>query len=251
MTYTKRVLVFVVLFVIIGFLILSTPKTGFSGVVPQCCQDGLSSCFDIGPLDICLLDNVREGEICNKQTGQCEPPLPPPPPTCCQDTPSSCFNLGPSNPLCLVANARDGETCNEQTGQCEPLLIATFPCTDPDCQSQQACEDLRRCSGDDSTLCFWNGSECLNPLPPPPSPTPTPTSMPTPSIAPSPSPSPTPGAFQPGDGNGDGEINILDVTAILNDILVISPAPGNADCNEDGDVNILDVTCVLNIILGF
>jgi hypothetical protein len=56
--------------------------------------------------------------------------------------------------------------------------------------------------------------------------------------------------FAPGDANGDGEINILDVTAILNDILGVSAAPGNGDCNEDLAVNILDVTCVLNIILG-
>ncbi|MGB7293422.1 MAG: hypothetical protein WBD99_14700 [Thermodesulfobacteriota bacterium] len=54
----------------------------------------------------------------------------------------------------------------------------------------------------------------------------------------------------PGDANGDGDINILDVTALLNDILEISPAAGNGDCNEDLVVNILDVTCVLNIILG-
>jgi subtilisin family serine protease len=56
--------------------------------------------------------------------------------------------------------------------------------------------------------------------------------------------------FAPGDANGDGVINILDVTALLNDILAISSAAGNADCNEDGNVNILDVTCVLNNILG-
>ncbi|MGB7293421.1 MAG: S8 family serine peptidase [Thermodesulfobacteriota bacterium] len=56
--------------------------------------------------------------------------------------------------------------------------------------------------------------------------------------------------FAPGDANGDGDINILDVTALLNDILEISPASGDGDCNEDGDVNILDVTCVLNEILG-
>jgi len=54
---------------------------------------------------------------------------------------------------------------------------------------------------------------------------------------------------EPGDANGDGQINILDVTVILNEILEISSAPGNGDCNEDGNVNILDVTCVLNIIL--
>jgi len=56
-------------------------------------------------------------------------------------------------------------------------------------------------------------------------------------------------AQAPGDANGDGQINILDVTVILNDILEIAPAPGNGDCNNDGQVNILDVTCVLNIIL--
>lgn len=54
----------------------------------------------------------------------------------------------------------------------------------------------------------------------------------------------------PGDANGDGQINILDVTATLNDILGTAQAPGNADCNIDGAVNILDVTCDLNVILG-
>lgn len=61
---------------------------------------------------------------------------------------------------------------------------------------------------------------------------------------------PPPSTGLPGDANGDGLINILDVTTILNDILGISPAPGNGDCNQDGQVNILDVTCVLNVILG-
>jgi hypothetical protein len=65
-----------------------------------------------------------------------------------------------------------------------------------------------------------------------------------------PIPKPTPSASQAGDANGDGVINILDVTATLNDILDIAQAPGNADCNNDGNVNILDVTCVLNVILG-
>jgi uncharacterized delta-60 repeat protein len=60
---------------------------------------------------------------------------------------------------------------------------------------------------------------------------------------------PMPG-IEPCDANGDGNINILDVTVILNDILEIAPAPGDGDCNEDGEVNILDVTSVLNEILG-
>jgi len=67
---------------------------------------------------------------------------------------------------------------------------------------------------------------------------------------PPPPPPPPPISDQaPGDANNDGQINILDVTGILNDILEIAPAPGNGDCNNDGAVNILDVTCVLNIIL--
>jgi len=44
-------------------------------------------------------------------------------------------------------------------------------------------------------------------------------------------------AQAPGDANGDGQINILDVTVILNDILEIAPAPGNGDCNNEEGKN--------------
>jgi hypothetical protein len=95
--------------------------------------------------------------------------------------------------------------------------------------------------GDGIAVCDIGAFEVEEEPAPTPTPTPTPTSTPT----------PTPGGngFAPGDANGDGNINILDVTVILNDILEISSASGNGDCNEDGEVNILDVTCVLNIIL--
>lgn len=262
---------------------------------------------------------------------------------CCQfPEGSECENLQdcvPDNETCASVSP-----CSQEADPCTCLEpIPTFPCTDPDCQSQQSCENPAICTGDGSTPCFWNGTDCLN-SPPEPTPTPTPIdgtdlrcchsegfetciggcegcAIPTdectaaggiPSVGilntfcdpratnvvctggatgccvlsegncegeetildcgslggirwfessceevsqcqpnpPIPTPTPTPGAFQPGDANGDGEINILDVTAILNDILGISSASENGDCNEDGQVNILDVTCVLNIVLG-
>ena len=55
----------------------------------------------------------------------------------------------------------------------------------------------------------------------------------------------------PGDVNGDGEVNIVDVNAVINVIL----GDGNnqaADVNNDGEVNIVDVNAVIELILrGF
>ena len=55
-----------------------------------------------------------------------------------------------------------------------------------------------------------------------------------------------------GDVNGDGEVNIADVTTLINIILGkdIEPTSGVADVNTDGEVNITDVTALVNIILG-
>ena len=57
-----------------------------------------------------------------------------------------------------------------------------------------------------------------------------------------------------GDANGDAGINVLDVLAVVNDILGLVPLDDNgvcrADCNEDGTVNILDALSIVNIILG-
>lgn len=57
-----------------------------------------------------------------------------------------------------------------------------------------------------------------------------------------------------GDVNGDGQINVLDVLAVINHILGIQPLSGDAllraDCNGDGDINVLDALGIVNVILG-
>ena len=57
-----------------------------------------------------------------------------------------------------------------------------------------------------------------------------------------------------GDINCDGEIQTLDVLAVVNHILNTVPLAGGplerADCNGDGQVNVLDVVGIVNVILG-
>ena len=57
------------------------------------------------------------------------------------------------------------------------------------------------------------------------------------------------GALQ-GDINGDGELNILDVVALVNIILSGSEPNSLGDMNGDGAYNILDVVILANIILS-
>ncbi len=56
-----------------------------------------------------------------------------------------------------------------------------------------------------------------------------------------------------GDVNGDGEVNIGDVTAIINYILTNSGGSyinmDQADINHDGEVNVSDVTSLINLII--
>jgi hypothetical protein len=55
-----------------------------------------------------------------------------------------------------------------------------------------------------------------------------------------------------GDVNGDGNINIDDVTALI-DYLLMSDASiviENADVNGDGVINIADVTALIDILLN-
>ena len=63
-----------------------------------------------------------------------------------------------------------------------------------------------------------------------------------------------PAAGERGDVNGDGDINVLDVLAVVNHILDITPLTGDAlmraDCNVDGDINVLDCIGIVNVILG-
>ena len=53
-----------------------------------------------------------------------------------------------------------------------------------------------------------------------------------------------------GDMNGDGELNILDVVALVNIILSGSEPNPLGDMNGDGAYNILDVVILANIILS-
>lgn len=55
-----------------------------------------------------------------------------------------------------------------------------------------------------------------------------------------------------GDVNGDGEVNVTDVTALVNIILgsTTDYDTAIADVNGDGEVNVTDVTALVNIILG-
>ena len=52
-----------------------------------------------------------------------------------------------------------------------------------------------------------------------------------------------------GDVNLDGDINVLDVVALVNVILDFTNAD-NADINLDGEINVLDVVELVNLILG-
>ena len=55
-----------------------------------------------------------------------------------------------------------------------------------------------------------------------------------------------------GDANGDGNVDVLDVTAIINYVLGKNPSPfffDNANVNGDDVVNVLDVTTIINMIL--
>ena len=53
-----------------------------------------------------------------------------------------------------------------------------------------------------------------------------------------------------GDINGDGEINVSDVTALINKILGSSTySDASCDINGDGEINVSDVTALINMIL--
>ena len=56
-----------------------------------------------------------------------------------------------------------------------------------------------------------------------------------------------------GDANEDGEVNVQDITTIINYILGNNPSPfnyNNANVNGDNAVNVQDVTLIINMILG-
>ena len=55
---------------------------------------------------------------------------------------------------------------------------------------------------------------------------------------------------QSGDVNGDGNVNISDVTALIDILLAGTTPPAGSDVNGDGNVNIADVTALIDMLLG-
>ena len=56
-----------------------------------------------------------------------------------------------------------------------------------------------------------------------------------------------------GDANGDMDVNVLDITTVIDYILERDPAPfifDAADANDDGVIDVLDIIAIVNIILG-
>ena len=57
--------------------------------------------------------------------------------------------------------------------------------------------------------------------------------------------------IQPGDVNGDGQVNIADVTALIDMLLSSSTTPpATADVDGNGSVNISDVTTLIDTLLS-
>ena len=54
----------------------------------------------------------------------------------------------------------------------------------------------------------------------------------------------------PGDVNGDGQMNIADVTGLIDQLLGGGELPAYIDVNGDGMVNITDVTTLIDMLLG-
>ena len=57
----------------------------------------------------------------------------------------------------------------------------------------------------------------------------------------------------PGDANGDGNVDVQDITTVINYILGANPSPfifDNANVNGDDKVDVMDVTAIINMILG-
>lgn len=53
----------------------------------------------------------------------------------------------------------------------------------------------------------------------------------------------------PGDANGDGEVNITDISSLI-DVIASGEFSSAYDVNDDGEINIADINAIINIILS-
>ena len=53
-----------------------------------------------------------------------------------------------------------------------------------------------------------------------------------------------------GDVNGDGDINVIDITALIDVIMNDDTTNPRADVNGDGDINVIDITALIDIIMN-
>ena len=58
-----------------------------------------------------------------------------------------------------------------------------------------------------------------------------------------------PSALIPGDVNNDGEVDVRDITALI-DIIMNSIDSPLADVNADGDIDVRDITALIDIIMN-
>ena len=56
--------------------------------------------------------------------------------------------------------------------------------------------------------------------------------------------------FATGDVNGDGDINVIDITALIDVIMNDDTSNPRADVNGDGDINVIDITALIDIIMN-
>ena len=59
-----------------------------------------------------------------------------------------------------------------------------------------------------------------------------------------------PEEFLRGDVNGDGDVNVIDITALIDAIMNDDTSNPRADVNEDGEINVIDITALIDIIMN-
>ena len=57
-------------------------------------------------------------------------------------------------------------------------------------------------------------------------------------------------AYKIGDVNGDGEVDVRDITALIDVIMNSITDNPRADVNQDGDIDVRDITALIDIIMN-